>query len=232
MQFEQVDVYIEKLQRSVRILEATSATQAMLVDYALSCSKGAVEEDPYGAVLWPAAVTVSHRLCDLDLKDKVILELGAGTGLVSFVATLLGARRVIASDYNPLTLESIQLASTLQSGGALSSQVLETLVFDVKDLSVPLPDADFVVIADLLYDKELGIAVARRVKEARDRNSKIIIGDSPNRLGRPYMLAELSSLGINCSFTFVDGMTVSGARHSLISTTPQRLPVSMGLLEL
>uniref|UniRef100_A0A8C8HQH8 Uncharacterized protein n=1 Tax=Oncorhynchus tshawytscha TaxID=74940 RepID=A0A8C8HQH8_ONCTS len=51
--------------------------------------------DSYGAVTWPAALALCHYLEtnveQLNLVDKAVLELGAGPGLVSIVATLLGA---------------------------------------------------------------------------------------------------------------------------------------------
>ncbi|XP_064819657.1 protein-lysine methyltransferase METTL21C-like [Oncorhynchus masou masou] len=51
--------------------------------------------DSYGAVIWPAALALCHYLEtnveQLNLADKAVLELGAGPGLVSIVATLLGA---------------------------------------------------------------------------------------------------------------------------------------------
>ncbi|XP_065108019.1 S-adenosylmethionine-dependent methyltransferase domain-containing protein isoform X3 [Paramisgurnus dabryanus] len=50
--------------------------------------------DSFGAVIWPGAVALCRYLEknreQVDLMDKAVLELGAGTGLVSIVATLLG----------------------------------------------------------------------------------------------------------------------------------------------
>ncbi|XP_018539350.2 uncharacterized protein LOC108888033 isoform X1 [Lates calcarifer] len=57
--------------------------------------------DSYAGMIWPAALALSHYLDthreQLNLEDKAVLELGAGTGLVSVVAALLGAW-VTASD--------------------------------------------------------------------------------------------------------------------------------------
>ncbi|XP_045555589.1 protein-lysine methyltransferase METTL21C isoform X1 [Salmo salar] len=51
--------------------------------------------DSYGAVIWPAALALCHYLEinveQVNLVEKAVLELGAGPGLVSIVATLLGA---------------------------------------------------------------------------------------------------------------------------------------------
>ncbi|KAI4894633.1 hypothetical protein NFI96_011393, partial [Prochilodus magdalenae] len=62
--------------------------------------KISIEEslDSYGAVIWPAAVALCKFLetpagrQQINLLDKSVLEIGAGTGLLSIVATLLGAR--------------------------------------------------------------------------------------------------------------------------------------------
>ncbi|XP_057192356.1 S-adenosylmethionine-dependent methyltransferase domain-containing protein isoform X2 [Triplophysa rosa] len=49
--------------------------------------------DSYGAVIWPGAVALCQYLEknreQIDLMDKAVLELGAGTGLVSIVTSLL-----------------------------------------------------------------------------------------------------------------------------------------------
>ncbi|XP_018961531.1 uncharacterized protein LOC109092239 [Cyprinus carpio] len=51
--------------------------------------------DSFGSVIWPAALALCRYLESnqvmVDLVDKAVLEIGAGTGLVSIVASLLGA---------------------------------------------------------------------------------------------------------------------------------------------
>ncbi|KAM4596084.1 uncharacterized protein mettl21ca [Fundulus diaphanus] len=57
--------------------------------------------DSYGAMMWPAALALCSFLDNnrhtVDLQGKEVLELGAGTGLVAIVASLLGAS-VTATD--------------------------------------------------------------------------------------------------------------------------------------
>ncbi|KAK2853895.1 hypothetical protein Q5P01_006556 [Channa striata] len=51
--------------------------------------------DSYAGMTWPGALALSHYLDthqeQVNLVDKAVLEIGAGTGLVSVVAALLGA---------------------------------------------------------------------------------------------------------------------------------------------
>jgi len=205
----------------VLILEASAASQEILVDRALELESNGAEGDPYGVVSWPASRTVANRLLQLDLTNCRVLELGAGTGLVSLTAALCGASHVVASDFNPYALEMIKQAAKLQSV-PISSSSLTTMLFDITDHTKPLPEADLMVIADLLYNPITGEAVARRIFEAVKRGTKVIIADSPKRPGRPKMLEVLSMLmGRQVTFQTVPGQGIVGGvpRHELISET-------------
>lgn len=60
-------------------------------------------KQPYGIVLWPAAIALAHELGTRDLAGKRILELGAGTGLPGIVAAGRGAR-VVQTDRQSVAL--------------------------------------------------------------------------------------------------------------------------------
>ena len=115
-----------------------------------------------------------------------------------------------------------------------------TSLFDICNLSVPLPPADVVCAADILYEKSIGIALANRCIEALERGSRVVIGCSPGRPGRPAFLEELRrSLNPNkmkdVDFVNVEGTTCSGERNSLIcgegstsiSVEPEKLLVAL-----
>ncbi|KAJ8350829.1 hypothetical protein SKAU_G00259590 [Synaphobranchus kaupii] len=65
--------------------------------------------DCYGAVLWPSAMVLCHFLDtnrdQYNLTDKNVIELGAGTGLVTIVTSLLGKNQPIRTEqyHNTLT---------------------------------------------------------------------------------------------------------------------------------
>lgn len=99
----------------------------------------------------------------------------------------------------------------------------------MKDFSKPLPPADIVLIADLLYDKALAVAVGKRVCEAYKRGSLVIVGNSPSRPGTPDMLRTCSEiLGFSVEFKkSVHGQTVTGYRHELIGNTSTSVPLPL-----
>lgn len=206
----------------ITILEASSEAQELLVDIALeTVDNDEPESDPYGAVLWPSARTVSNYLLKHyssdQLKSLKLFEIGTGTGLVSLVACKAGCRQVIATDYNSLPLALLQKAMHINN--IHNDCKATTFQFDVKDASQHIPnDVDILLVADLLYDIGTAKAVARRVYEAYSQGATVLLADSPNRPGRPYFIDTLSALlGRPVVFESVSGVSVVGERHDLIS---------------
>lgn len=199
--------------------------------------------DPYGAVLWPAASAVATRLLQLNnndgssllantvlerpLEGLTIIELGAGTGLISLAAIKAGAKKVIAVDYEPLPLQLLQFAAEhLNSGCQDKTNLLQCLVLDMEAQFTPLcqqllDQADILVAADVLYQPSTGRALAKWIVQFLQSSTlaskRVLIGDSPGRPGRPVLLQELQRLGVsNPSFYGTVGRTCSGPRHELI----------------
>ena len=158
-----------------------------------------------------------------------------------------------ATDYNPFCIELINKAIDIQRNEIKCH--ISTHIFDAKDLINPLPDADLYCFADVLYDKSLGEAVAKRIFEAIKNNKKVIIADAKTRLGhslthslyhtltftrtigRQPMLDKLNELLVadhrkTVAFTWVTGDAVQGERDTLISTPDKSKTVPVGLLEL
>lgn len=199
----EVNIDIEKV-GFVTILEATADAQNTLVDMALATEAELKQYnnqnklqsgDPYGAVLWPAASAVANHFLTLesymngkDINELTLLELGAGTGLVSIAAALGGVRKIMATDYEKVPLQLLEFAAEKlnpakgykNNDGKISSKI-DTFLFDICDKSNPLPQADIVVAADIMYEPKTGIAMAHRVMEALNNGSRVIVGCSPGR---------------------------------------------------
>ncbi|CAN9497515.1 unnamed protein product [Ophioblennius macclurei] len=113
--------------------------------------------DSFGALIWPGAVALSHYLeknqQQLKLTDKKVLEIGAGTGLLSVVSSLLGAR-VIATDL-PDILPNLTF-NLLRNTKGRSRHAPQTAALcwgqDLqRDFPVPSHRYDFVLAADVVY---------------------------------------------------------------------------------
>ena len=73
-------------------------------------------------------------------------------------AALLGAKRVIATDINPLTLKLLEYGAK----NAGISGILEGKYFDLfSDIS--LPECDILIVADVLYNQDLAKQVGQRI---------------------------------------------------------------------
>ena len=237
-----IDIGVGVVDR-VHILEATAASQDTLVDMALEIDDDddddeqddgshssdmhgtkqrtkqenqLKEGDPYGFVLWPAASAVASYLLSEcgELHNKTILEVGAGTGLVSIAASMARASSVLATDYESAPLELLRYAAQHLND---CPTPIDCDLFDLKDDTTRLPTADIVVAADIMYEPSTGRAMAKRAVEAIRQGRRVLVGDSPGRAGRPAFLDELQQLGLrNAVFVDTVGRTCAGPRHELI----------------
>ncbi|XP_005601391.1 protein-lysine methyltransferase METTL21E isoform X1 [Equus przewalskii] len=113
--------------------------------------------DCYGAVVWPSALVLCYFL-EMNVKqynmvDKNVIEIGAGTGLVSIVASLLGAH-VTATDLP-------ELLGNLQYNISRNTKMKCKHLPQVKELSwgVALDknfprssnNFDYILAADVVY---------------------------------------------------------------------------------
>ncbi|XP_029315413.1 protein-lysine methyltransferase METTL21C-like [Cottoperca gobio] len=113
--------------------------------------------DTFGALIWPGAIALSQFLENnqqqVNLMDKAVLEIGAGTGLLSIVASLLGAW-VTATDlpdilsnltFNLLRNTKGRSRYTPQVSALTWAQDLE------RDFPFPSFHYDYVLAADVVY---------------------------------------------------------------------------------
>ncbi|KAI5107085.1 hypothetical protein C0J45_2723, partial [Silurus meridionalis] len=113
--------------------------------------------DSYGALVWPGAVALCSYLeanhKHVSLLDKAVLELGAGTGLVSIVACLMGAW-VTATDM-PGILDNLNfnLSRNTQGRCRYTPQVAQLIWGEVLDNTFPssIYNYDYILCADVVY---------------------------------------------------------------------------------
>ena len=107
---------------------------------------------------WPSALVLSAYLIVHDelVTKKVVLELGAGTGLVSVIAGLLGASKVTATDRDQeSTLTNLE--ATFAMNEEIVRKTCSACAFDWSQSYRGLPwdhGFDIIVAADIFYSTE------------------------------------------------------------------------------
>jgi predicted nicotinamide N-methyase len=101
---------------------------------------------PYGAMLWPASIALTHDLVARaeQLRDKRVLELGAGTGIPGIVAASLGAK-VLQVDRSEVALHLCRLNAQRNGALGVEARAAEWETFHSDE------PFDFIVAADVLY---------------------------------------------------------------------------------
>ena len=130
---------------------------------------------------------MAREIAQLPLEGKSVLELGCGNGLCSLAAAASGAASVLATD---LSADALGLTADAAKAAQLP---VATAELDLGGPE-PLPPADLVVAADLLYDEALAALVAARVAEAMRRGSTVLVGSDLQRGPRHGFLAKLREL--------------------------------------
>jgi len=160
----------------VKVAAGTYLTVLVTSDLLYGIDEVAYEPDadPHSTILWPSALATAIELPDIISPGDYILDLGAGTGLVSLMAARLGAY-VTALDHDPFALRLIDEAARLQG------LTVETREFDLTS-GERLPMADLLVASDLLYEFDLAESIAWHVTKQVGRGGRALIAD-PGRLG-------------------------------------------------
>lgn len=102
-------------------------------------------DTPYWIFCWASGLAMAQWLLaePHHVKDKVVLDFGAGSGVVAIAAKLAGAKRVIACDIDLISLESCR------ENALLNGVTLEYLA----DLYACEEQVDVLLAADVLYDQ-------------------------------------------------------------------------------
>ncbi|MCJ1224556.1 nicotinamide n-methyltransferase [Toensbergia leucococca] len=154
----------------------------------------------WGHLLWTAAIFLSEYLeqnAATLIQGKDVLELGAGAGLPSLVAAILGAQNVVVTDYpdedliqnlslNIANCPYIRTPPNITAKGYLwgapPSLLLPTPLSSSK--SPPsLPTYDTLILADLLFNHTEHAKLLRTVQQTlrHDADSKAIVFFTPHR---------------------------------------------------
>jgi len=102
------------------------------------------EDTPYWIFCWASGLAMAQWLLaePHHVKDKVVLDFGAGSGVVAIAAKMAGAKRVICCDIDPVSLAACR-------ENALLNRVELEYLADLYQAE----QVDVLLAADVLYDQ-------------------------------------------------------------------------------
>ena len=127
-------------------------------------------EPPYWAFAWPGGQALARFILDnpVLVDGKLVLDVGAGSGLASIAALKAGAAVAIANDIDPLA------AAVAVMNGRKNDAEVEPSTEDLLDRSVK---AGLIIIGDLVYEPHLETRVHAFLLRAQAAGIPVLFGD-------------------------------------------------------
>ncbi len=121
---------------------------------------------PFWAFCWASGQALAYTIARHPqmFRDKHVLDVGSGSGVVAIAAAMCGARRVIACDHDRDAIEAIQINALLNKVEIETVAAIET----VQD------NLDIITAADVLYDA----GNLRLLESFKEKAPQIIVADS------------------------------------------------------
>ena len=126
-----------------------------------------MNEPPFWSFCWSSGQVLARWIMERKqlVEGRRVLDFGTGSGIVAVAAALSGARKVLACDIDPVSLEAVTANADLNHVEIEVSRDFE---------SSSLEGLDVILAADVLYDKEIFPLVNRFPELAPD----VILADS------------------------------------------------------
>jgi predicted nicotinamide N-methyase len=137
-------------------------------------------DPPFWAFAWAGGQALARYLLDHPetIKDRHVIDIASGSGLVAIAAAMAGAAAVTAYDVDPLAATAIII-----NAGANGAAVLAVRADILDEDDPPSPDIDVMLVADAFYERNLADRVTRFLERGHARGADVLVGD----FGRAYL---------------------------------------------
>lgn len=109
-----------------------------------------MDKPPFWGFCWASGQVLARAILDNPewVRDRYLVDFGAGSGIVGLAAAMVGARRVVICDQDPIALRAARLNAAAAGLEVELTSSLETLLDgDPRAL-------DMVTVADVFYDRD------------------------------------------------------------------------------
>jgi predicted nicotinamide N-methyase len=137
-------------------------------------------DPPFWAFAWAGGQALARYLLDHPeaVKDRHVIDIASGSGLVAIAAARAGAAAVTAYDIDPLAAAAITMNASANGVTVLA------VCADVLDEDAPAsPGIDVILVADAFYERDLADRVMRFLERSQARGADVLAGD----FGRAYL---------------------------------------------
>lgn len=140
------------------------------------------DQPPYGVMLWPAALALSHEIAARsdELVDKRVLELGAGTGLPGIVAASFGAR-VLQTDRDELALHVCARNAERNRVEGIEHRLVDWERFEAEE------PFDFILGSDVLYATPMHARLRAICEEHLAAAGRVLFSDPLRVVSMPLL---------------------------------------------
>jgi len=139
---------------------------------------------PYWAKVWPSAIALVKVLQKHPslIRDKTVLELGAGIGLPSLLMADI-TKSITISDYDSEAVELLQKNIT-----HLQLQNVQALQMDWNDLPENI-DPEVIILSDVNYDPAQFETLTKLIEKFIHHGCAIILSTPQRIMASPFVLA-------------------------------------------
>jgi predicted nicotinamide N-methyase len=152
---------------------------------------------PYWAFAWPGGQAIARHVLDHPrlVLGKRVLDFAAGSGVVGIAAAKAGAKRITATELDPLALVAIRL-NALANGVAVDAIDRDVTTHDTED--------DVILAGDVCYERAMAEAVWPWLQTQARRGVAVLLAD-PGRAYAPRTgLVELARYRVPTSLELED----------------------------